>query len=51
MAKTGNVHEAEDVDNSHRHILLLGGTTTDIHIFKTGMAKVNSGGFASTLTR
>lgn len=43
VARTGNVHEAEDVDNSHRHILLLVGTTTDIHTFKTGMAKVNSG--------
>jgi len=44
VARTGNVHEAEDVDNSHRHILLLVGTTTDICIFKTGMAKVNSRG-------
>jgi hypothetical protein len=44
VARTGNVHEAEDVKNSHRHILLLVGTTTDIRIFKTGMAKVNSGG-------
>lgn len=33
VARTGNVHEAEDVDNSQRHILILVGTTTDITHF------------------